>query len=144
MGNYGKSRGTALKREGFTMIELIMFIVIAGIFVPLAFIGFSGAIKSGTAPESITKARFIAEQKMEDITRNPFISLPAAQATYITVPGNTGYQWRWTINQLAPADISTISPPITDYTKYKKIVVYVKEPNNYEYTVSTIVTQRPF
>ncbi len=133
-----------MKREGFTMIELIMFIVVAGIFVPLAFLGFSGVIRSGTTPEMITKARFIAEQKMEDITRNPFSSLPAAQAAYGTVPGNTGYQWKWTINQLAPADISTVNPPITDYTKYKKIVVYVKEPNNYEYTVSTIVTQRPF
>jgi hypothetical protein len=125
------------------MIELIIFIVVAGIFVPLAFIAFSGAIKSGTAPETIIKARFIAEQKMEDITRNPYSSLPPAQTTYIAVPGSTGYEWKWTIQQLASADISTVSPPITDYTKYKKIVVYVKEPNNYEYKVFTIVTQRP-
>jgi hypothetical protein len=143
MGDYRQSRGTAVKKEGFTAIELIIFIVVAGIFVPLAFIAFSGAIKSGTTPELITKARFIAEQKMEDITKNPFNSLPAAQTTYIGVPGNTGYQWKWTINQLTSGDISAVSPPITDYTKYKKIVVYVREPNNYEYMVFTIVTQKP-
>jgi hypothetical protein len=143
MGNYRKSRGTAVKKEGFTAIELIIFIVVAGIFVPLAFIAFSGAIKGGATPELIMKARFIAEQKIEDITKNPFNSLPSAQATYIGVPGNTGYEWKWTIDQLTSGDISTVNPPITDCTKYKKIVVYVKEPNNYEYKVYTIVTQRP-
>jgi type II secretory pathway pseudopilin PulG len=132
-----------LKKDGFTLIELVIFIVVAGIFVPLAFIAFSGAIKSGTTPEFIVKARFIAEQKMEDITRFPFNSLPAAQTAYIAVPGNAGYEWKWAIDQLSPADISTVTPPVTDYTKYKKIVVYVREPNNYEYKVFTIVTQRP-
>ncbi len=139
--NYKRKR--FISSSGFSIIELITFIVIAGIFVPLAYIAFSSATKSAAVPEHVITARFIAEQKMEDLTRNPFEDIIIENTSYSDVSGHTGYQWKWTVAQLTSSDHSSISPAINDYTNYKKIVVYVKTPDNFEYIANTIVTKRP-
>jgi len=135
-------------KEGFTLIELIIFIVIAGLFVPLAYLAFTVALKSVTTPESITTARFIAEQKIEEITKNNFDTIvtiypPPTNTSYADVPGYSGYQWRWTVGYIT---YSGNPPVITDSpstTNYLKIIVYVREPQGYEFVVHTIVTKRP-
>jgi len=129
--------------SGFSIIELVTFIVIAGIFVPLAYIAFSAATKSAATPEHVITARFIAEQKMEEITKNAFDSITIESTSYATVPGYSDYQWRWTVAQLTSADHSSVSPAITDYTNYKKITVFVRAPDNFEFVVNNIATKRP-
>ena len=54
--------------KGFTLIELIIFIIVGGIFLPLAMIAFTSAMKSASVPDYTVKARFYAEQKMEELT----------------------------------------------------------------------------
>jgi hypothetical protein len=54
-----------ITRVGFTLIELVLFIVIAGIFVPLTYIAFAGALKQGMDPENVTSYRLNAEQVVE-------------------------------------------------------------------------------
>jgi hypothetical protein len=129
--------------RGFSTIELITFIIIAGIFVPLAYIAFSAATKSATVPEHVITARFIAEQKIEDITKNAFDSITIESTSYAAVPGYTNYEWKWTVAQLTSSDHSSVSPAITDYTNYKKITVYVKTPDNFEFVAYTVATKRP-
>ncbi len=77
--------------NGFTLIELITFITVAGIFVPLAYIAFQSVIKEGGKPETIIATRFIAEQKMEEITS----ASPWQKATAYTVGS---YVWPVTYN----------------------------------------------
>jgi len=87
--------------RGFTLIELIVFIVVAGIFIPMAYIAFMAATRGSLNPEAVVSARFLAERKLEDITKDTYLNLQAEQASYIAVPGYTGYQWRWTIQNTA-------------------------------------------
>lgn len=98
-------------RKGFTLIELIIFIVVAGIFVPLTYLAFSGALKEGMNPENVTANRLAAEQVIEQTAKqiptltggptNPFTTYPitgittctgisgcSVNATYQTFDGN--------------------------------------------------------
>ena len=137
-------------KKGITLIELIIFIVVAGLFVPLAYVAFSHAIRSATTPESVLTARFIAEQKIEDITKVPFDTIvstynPPVNTGYSSVSGYPGYQWRWEIRYITysgtPPNI--VIENSTNSTDYLLIVVRVKEPNGFEYIVNTIATKRP-
>lgn len=87
--------------EGFSLLELIVFIVVAGIFIPMAYIAFMAASRSSLNPEGVVIARFLAEQKLEDITKDTFDKLQPPQSVFGPVPGHAGYQWRWTIEDLA-------------------------------------------
>ena len=87
--------------RGFTLIELIVFIVVAGIFIPMAYIAFMAVTRGLLNPGAVVTARFLAERKLEDITKDTYLNMQAEQASYIAVPGYTGYQWRWTIQSIA-------------------------------------------
>lgn len=141
--------------RGFTIIELVTFIVIAGIFVPLAFVAFSAVTKSAAKPEQVITARFIAEQKIEEITKQKFVNI-GTSTSYATVTGNPGYEWRKEIINLGYGDVKktyvnqygiTMAYYETSLqganTNIAKITVYVKDPSNWEYVVSTIATKRP-
>jgi hypothetical protein len=124
--------------KGFVLMEMIIFIIVAGIFVPLAYIAFSAALKSGVAPETFTNARFLAERKMEDLTKvrydlitgsgNESYSLPVANA-------NRSYQVNWTVSYVT----DTLANSGTD-VGYKRIRVWVSSPS---YEVNTLMTRRP-
>jgi hypothetical protein len=141
------------KGKGFSLIELTIFIVVAGIFVPLAYVAFGSVLRESTTPEAIITSRFIAEQKMEELTKDKFASITCPQNTsYAAVTGYSGFQWKWavgyvTCNTATNTTCAGITnPTIVDAsgaTQYKKIIVYVKEPKGFEYVASTIVSKRP-
>lgn len=132
-------------KKGISLIELIVFIVVAGIFVPFSYIAFSSVLKEAASPEVFVKMRFLAERKIEDFTRNPFDGIPIQNAPYSDIPNNPGYMWKWEVkyikHKMTGGEIQ-IEDSI-DPTAYKKIVVWVKNPKGDEYVVSTIVTKRP-
>jgi type II secretory pathway pseudopilin PulG len=97
--------------NGFTLLELIVFIVVAGIFIPMAYIAFMAASRSSLDPEAVLTARFLAESKLEDITKDTYLSLQGEQASYVAVPGYVGYQWRWTIQNTAYQGRTTHGSP---------------------------------
>lgn len=137
-----------MRHKGFTLLELIIFIVIAGIFVPLAYIAFSSALRSSGTPESITTARFLAEQKLEDITKDNFDTIvagypPPLSTSYTNITGYTGYQWKWTVGYITYSGTPPVISDSGSATNYLKIIVYVREPQGFEYVVHTIVTKRP-
>ncbi len=136
--------------RGFTLIELIIFIVVAGLFVPLAYMAFTSAIKDSTNPESVIKARFLAETKMEEITKKDFNAIvddkqnpPPISTSYENIPKNPGYQWKWTIGYITYSGNPPVISDSGSATDYLKIIVYVRNPQGYEYVVHTIVTKRP-
>lgn len=97
--------------NGFTLLELIIFIVVAGIFIPMAYIAFMAASRSSLNPEAVVTARFLAERKIEDVTKDTFLGLQGEQTSYVAVPGYTGYQWRWTIQNIAYQGRTTHGSP---------------------------------
>jgi len=134
--------------RGFTLIELIIFIVVAGLFVPLAYMAFTSAIKDSTNPESVITARFLAEKKMEEITNYDFDGIvtkypPLTRTSYENISDYTGYQWKWTIGYITYSGNPPVISDSGSATNYLKIIVYVRNPQGYEYVVHTIVTKRP-
>lgn len=101
--------------SGFTLLELIVFIVVAGIFIPMAYIAFMAVTRASMNPEGIVLARFLAETKMEDLTGMTYSSITTPQESYIDVTSDprfgsppmpspnpyAGYRWRWTIQLVA-------------------------------------------
>jgi Tfp pilus assembly protein PilE len=121
--------------KGITLIELIVFILVGGIFIPLAYIAFTSALRESTTPDAYVKARFIAEAKMEDITRERFVNLPVSSSTYANVNTDSrysdssynNYQWKWILSDIAYLDSGTqqhgttviAAPSIWDAVSYK-------------------------
>lgn len=99
------------KCSGFTLLELIVFIVVAGIFIPMAYIAFMAATRASMSPESVVTTRFLAESKLEDITKDTYLNLQGEQTSYVAVPGYTGYDWRWTIQRIAYRGRTTHGSP---------------------------------
>jgi hypothetical protein len=121
-----------MNKKGITLIELIIFIIIGGMFIPLTYIAFTAAVKETTTPENLVKARFIAESKMEDITSKVFDNEPPANATYRAVRGDItnndpasgncfrfcnadydNFQWKWIVSYVTYQDNRTTIPYTT-------------------------------
>jgi prepilin-type N-terminal cleavage/methylation domain-containing protein len=143
-----------LSKKGFTLIELIVFIVVGAIILPASFVAFTAAIKHFSTPDYYVKARFIAEAKMEDITSRVFADLPPDNFAYITnnamytnvrdlsgtcirfcTQDYDNYQWKWTIANYSFGSL--------DSSVCKTADVSVKMPDGSEFAVSTLVTKRP-
>jgi hypothetical protein len=107
--------------RGFTLIELIVFIVVAGIFIPMAYIAFMAVTRGLLNPGAVVTARFLAETKMEDLSGLTYDRIPIGTTAYDNVrndprfsDGNMptpnpyiGYQWKWEVLHVAYSD----SPP---------------------------------
>ncbi len=61
-----------MNNKGFTLIELIIFIIVGAIILPASFVAFTSAMKYFSTPDYYVKARFYAEQKMEELTSNTY------------------------------------------------------------------------
>jgi hypothetical protein len=90
-------------------------------------------MKSAATPDNMVKARFYAEQKMEELTSYSYINIPASGND---IP-ETGYTRTWTIT-LINSSFGTSGD-----VGYKKIDISVTPPGSSAYDVSTIVTRRP-
>jgi hypothetical protein len=146
--------------RGFTLIELIIFIVVGAIILPASFVAFTAAIKHFSTPDYYVKARFIAEAKMEDITSRMFAELPPDNITYVnnnltysSVRGDLSnndlsgtcirfctqdfdnYQWKWSIENFS---FGALNPSVC-----KKADVSIRMSDGSEYVVSTLITRRP-
>jgi len=132
-----------IKNRGFTLIELVIFIIVGAIFIPLTYVAFTTAMKSATTPDYMIKARFYAEQKMEEVTRNPFdtLSCPTPNPDY----PETNYSRTCSINYARyKSETNTIEISATDDMPYYRIIkIDVTPPVGSAYTVTTIVTRRP-
>lgn len=136
-----------LSGVGFTLIELIVFIVVGAIFLPTSFFAFYYAIQHFARPDYYVKARFFAEQKMEELTRDAYSDINVTPTTVIEALEETGLQQRsWIICHVLPSspDQCVSSDPTNEpnYT-YKKIVVTITLSDGAVYDASTLVTKRP-
>lgn len=135
-----------LNGKGFTLIELIVFIVIGAIILPVSFVAFSTALEHVSTPDYHVKARFYAEQKMEELTSNSYGNIVVTNTVLDTSSLDTGFQRQWTICHVLPSDLDlcvSYDPVNESAYDYKKINIAVGMPDSETYDVSTIVTKRP-
>jgi prepilin-type N-terminal cleavage/methylation domain-containing protein len=127
-------------RQGFTLIEVIIFIVVAGVLASGIFIPFLTGLKGGMAPENIITASYLGQAKMEGLTKYTYINInlaPLPLTAYAQVDATyfPNYQWQWEIKYID--ENSTDSPCDVGY---KQILVRVKDPDGGEFVVTSIVT----
>ena len=158
----GESRESAEHDRGFTLIELIVFIVVGAIILPTSFVAFSSAIQYFSRPDYHVKARFYAEQKMEELTSNRYCcvclnhaSLSCASAcpvsgsctmgsddTLWTDSPETGFTRTWDICYVTQDSLDPDACSLSE-TDYKRLRVTIIPFSGDRYTVKTSVTRRP-
>ena len=138
-----------MNRKGITLIELVIFILVGGIFVPLAYIAFMSVVKDSVKPETAATLKTVAEAKMVDIASMGFDS-PQQNSDYPDyqdVRGDSsntggrfsnlsyaGYQWKWTYEYIVYQDQGngshgtttiTNNPPLVNSSSSFKVGDYV-------------------
>ncbi len=127
-------------RQGFTLIEVIIFIVVVGVLASGIFIPFLTGLKGGMTPENIITASYLGQAKMEELTKYTYINsnlAPLSLTAYAQVDATyfPNYQWQW--------EIKYIDENTTDSScdvGYKQILVRVRDPDGGEFEVTSIVT----
>jgi hypothetical protein len=143
-----KTQNSKLNSMGFTLIEIIIFIVIAGIFVPLTYVAFSTVLKQGTVPEDWGGARSIAEQSVELAAKRGFNqlvadisgsgALPACASIGASVTTGFGCTWAATRQTFNGTAFSAGAG------NYILITVTVTTPMNNSLSTSTLVTNHGY
>jgi len=125
--------------KGFTLIEIIVLIVMAGILLPAIIVPFATGVKQSKKPETVTTAMFLAHQKMEEFMKYNYCNaalIPTALTPYANIAGFAGYQWQWSIIYV-DNNFNTSASDIG----YKRILVRVKDPENDTYEIYSVVTR---
>lgn len=134
-------------QKGITLIEMIVFIVVAAVAIPVIVSPVLTLLKDSTKPEKAVTANFLGQQKFEEITKNDYsgsgldITTTTDEFIAYSVVDATDfpdYQWCWKVNYVNQALIDSGATP----TDYKKITVKVKDPDNTEYIYYTLATRR--
>ena len=127
-----------VKNKGFTLIEIIILIVMAGILLPVIIVPFVTGVKSSGKPEMATKAMYLAHQKMEELMKFNYCRAPdLTPGTYNSpAPPVTGYTWQWVISYVT----NTFAASVPD-AGYKMIQVTVTDPQGTTYDVYSVVTR---
>lgn len=126
--------------QGFTLLEMIVLIVMAGILLPAILVPFVASVKGSGKPEMASKAMFLAQQKMEEFMKFNY-SQPALNPVALTPYINSdfpGYRWRWSITRVN----SNFNPSGPD-VGYKRILVRVQDPQNSVYEIISVISNFP-
>jgi type II secretory pathway pseudopilin PulG len=126
--------------KGFTLIEIIALIVIAGIIIPIIIIPFTTGIRGSQKPEMVTTAMYLAHQKMEELMKFNYDQAPdLTPGTYtLPAPPVAGYTWQWVISYV-DNNFAASGPDVG----YKMIQVTVTDPQGSTYNVNSVVTKFP-
>ncbi|MBP1748428.1 MAG: hypothetical protein H6Q52_967 [Deltaproteobacteria bacterium] len=130
--------------NGFTLVELIMFIVIGAIFLPASLVAFTSVMNNYSRPDYYMKARFYAEKRMSEVTNRFYDNITPAVCIDET---QGGYTIKCSINDINSVDLSTTNPTKDidgSYYTFRRITVTVQHSGLLsDYVISTIVTRRP-
>jgi prepilin-type N-terminal cleavage/methylation domain-containing protein len=137
---------SAFRNGGFTLIEIIIVIVIAGILLPVIVAPFLASVKDSGKPEVANTAMYLAHYKMEEFMKYQYLNLalnPVALTAYANTP-IANYQWQWEILYV-DSDFNVVGDGIsaTNHRGYKKILVRVRDPENDTYEIYSVVTFFP-
>jgi len=129
-----------MNSKGFTLIEIIILIVMAGILLPTIIVPFVTAVKGSGKPEMVNTAMFLAQEKMEEFMKYEYSQAelnPIALTPY-TNADISNYQWQWEII-LVDSNFNISGADVG----YKRILVRVMDPMGDTYEVYSVVTNFP-
>ncbi len=126
-----------VSQKGFTLIEILILIVLAGILLSAIIIPFATGIRESKKPEMVTTAMYLAHQKMEELMKFNYCRAPdLTPGTYNSpAPPISGYTWEWVISYVT----ETLATSGSD-VGYKRIQVTVTDPQGSTYNVFAVVT----
>jgi hypothetical protein len=128
----------SVRSKGFTLIEIIILIVLAGILIPLIVIPFATGVKGSGKPEMVTRAIYYAHQRMEELMKYDYCNA-ALNVTGGFVAFATGGEPNYTgLNNIVYVD-DTFAASGVD-VGYKMIQVTVTDPQGSTYNVYSVVT----
>ena len=131
---------SGMNNKGFTLIEIIILIVMAGILLPVIIVPFVTAVKGSGKPEMVNTAMYLAHQKMEEFMKYEYSQAelnPIALTPY-TNADISNYQWQWEII-LVDSNFNISGADVG----YKRIIVRVRDPMNDTYEICSVVTNFP-
>jgi len=133
--------------KGFTLIEIIVLIVMAGILLPAIIVPFATGIRGSGKPEMVTTAMYLAHQKMEELMKFDYSRSPDLDPIALTPPVPapiSGYQWQWE-RLYVDSNFNIVGDGIqpTNNRGYKRIRVRVTDPKNDTYEIYSVVTNFP-
>ena len=129
-----------VRSKGFTLIEVIVLIVMAGILLPVIVVPFATGIKGSGKPEVVTTAMYLAHQKMEELMKFNYSRAPDLTPGAYTLPAPpiSGYTWQWVISYVD----NNFNASGSD-VGYKMIRITVTDPQSSTYNVYSVVTNFP-
>jgi type II secretory pathway pseudopilin PulG len=128
-----------MNKKGFTLIEIIVLIVMAGIIIPAIVVPFVTGVKGSGKPEVVTRAMYFAHQRMEELMKYNYCNA-ALSVTGGFVAFTTGLEPNYTgQNSIAYVD-NTFAASGSD-VGYKMIQVTVTDPQGSTYNVYSVVTR---
>jgi len=134
-------------QRGFTLIEIIIFIVLAGIIIPVIVVPFVTGVRGSGKPEMVTTAMYLAHYKMEEFIKYEYLNsalTSIAMTSYANISGFSGYQWQWEIYYV-DSNFNVVGDGIqaTNHRGYKRIHVRVIDPMTDTYEIYSVVTFFP-
>lgn len=133
-----------LGEAGFTLVEAILSLVVLGVaLVPLVNL-FEQAAERHALPDEVI-ASGLAAEKMEEVIANRALqgwtSFTASPTNYAAVDNTNfpNYQWKVEVVKVAQNDFKQVLGSGAN-TRYKRVTVFVRKPDNQELKLVTIVT----
>ena len=129
-----------MKPKGFTLVEVILVIVMAGILLPAIVVPFVASVRGSGKPEVVNTATTLAHQKMEEFMKFDYgdSALAPVPLTAYANADISGYQWQW---EIALVD-SGFTTSATD-RGYKRILIRVRVPDSDTYEIYSVVAHFP-
>ena len=132
---------TIVNHEGFTLIEVIVFITVAGVITSAIFIPFLTSLKGGVSADYVMTASYLAQAKMEELTKYEYTNSnldPVSLTAYVQIDATyfPSYDWQWEIKYIdealadSPCDVG-----------YKQVLVRVRDPDGKEFEAISVVTK---
>ncbi|HHT9117584.1 MAG TPA: type II secretion system protein [Candidatus Hypogeohydataceae bacterium YC38] len=128
--------------RGFTLIELIMVIAIAGILTSTLMSPFFTGVKQGTRPEIYATALYLAEEEIETRRSTGYASATNGTSTSsVTVPtGGTRTYSKTVVTEYVTYASGSFSTSVSA-TEYKRVTVTVSGPNISNISLWTILAK---
>ncbi|MDA3824166.1 MAG: type II secretion system protein [Bacteroidales bacterium] len=152
-------------QKGITLIEMIVFIIVAAVALPVIISPVMTLLKDSTKPEKAVRANFLGQKILEVITANDFPTLTNAtpkdtapapdiplNPSTVRTAINTKLDDSWPSDYTKTWSIYYINPVYPDYnledeyttaaTDYVRIDITVTDPYGRVFNYYSIVTKR--
>jgi len=134
-----------MNKKGFTLIEIIVLIIMAGIIIPAIVVPFATGIRGSNKPEMVTTAMYLAHQRMEELMKFDYYGAALTPTDFVAFPtGVANYSGTNEIHYVDNNFNVVGDGLLTNYDRrYKRIIVRVTDPENSTYEIYAVVTNFP-